>query len=162
MTKLSALCSKFLSQAKDLSSNHEEINISLLVIDRSRARIAELAVQQQGEPSEESIHEFSALAPLWWICFEQASIPEKKLLLRDLLERIIAGRGEVEIVSRVNFESFLPKDRELAATRLSASFTVVSTHQTEPLYKEERIRRPLRSCLMSDANWRCMPCKRRP
>ncbi len=70
------------------------------------------------------IAELTELIPHWWRAFEEAPLAEKKVLLRDLVERINVRRDEVEIVFRVDLQSFLPKAREMAAAHAADARTV--------------------------------------
>lgn len=65
--------------------------------------------------TRDQVDEFVAIAPHWWACLTQADAQEQKLLIRDVVERIIVQRDDLEIRFRVDLAAFLPRARELAA-----------------------------------------------
>jgi site-specific DNA recombinase len=87
-------------------------------------------------PTAEQAAELAAVAPHWWACFRSAPNAEKKVMLRDVVERIQVRRDEVEIIFRVDLGSFLPKARQMAAGRPPTGTAPVGpARQTErPLY----------------------------
>lgn len=93
--------------------------------DGLRQQLQEL-VGAEEEPgvTTEQVEQFAEVAPQWWACFDQTAPREQRLLIRDLIEKIIVRRDEMEIVFKVDLQSFLPKARELAAARVDAPVTV--------------------------------------
>lgn len=86
--------------------------------------LKELEQERRKQPATpEEAAELASLAPHWWHCFQAAPREEQKVLLRDLIERITVRRGEVEVFFRVDLAVFLPKAREMAASRCTDPVT---------------------------------------
>ncbi|MFZ5828088.1 MAG: recombinase family protein [Bacillota bacterium] len=127
----------FLSSPEDspyteemLTAKIREAKEKMQALEATLARLHQERKQQPATPSQ--VQELADLAPYWWQYFQEATNEEKKILLRDLVERINVRKDGVEIVFAVSLEAFLPKVRYLAAARQSsAGANGGSTRQTE-------------------------------
>jgi|GEM_PF-1359407 len=116
----------------------EEMLVAKIREARTRAEAARAALQGAQKEchtswaTPEQVKLMAEIAPHWWAAFEASSTEEKKVAMRDLVERVEVRREGVEILFRVDLNSFLPKARQLAVGVASA--TGSSLHWPRPSY----------------------------